>query len=603
MTGVPTTPAPFNEKTVDLLVIGSGAGALTAAVTAAHHGLSVLVAEKEPQVGGTSAWSGGWMWIPRNPLAQAAGIIEDPKEPRRYLKSELGNRAGDPRLEVFLENGPEMVRFLEANTAMKFIAGNSIPDFHETPGRTLGGRSLCAAPFDGRTLGNWIHRLRPPLDLISPWGMGIASGADLSHFLNASRSLRSAVHVAGRLVRHARDRIFHGRGMRLVNGNALVARLLKSALDKGVEIKTSCPATRLIRARGRVTGAVLCQDGAEILVNAQAGVVLGTGGFPHDPDRIRALFDHTKGSTGSRTGHHSAAPRSNTGDGLRMAEAVGAQVVEDLVSAGAWAPVSLAPRKDGTFGHFPHLIERAKPGYIAVTKQGARFVNEADSYHDFMNALFQATPEGEEPECWLLCDHPTQRRFGLGFARPFPFPLGELERNGYLITAPTLEKLAEACGIAPSGLESTVKRFNAQARAGTDPDFNRGVSAYNRIQGDPQHGPNPSLGPVERGPFHAVHIVPGSLGTFAGLRSDPQARVLDPSGAVIPGLFAVGNDLSSVMGGNYPSGGITLGPSLTFGYVIGRVAAGLPVAGLPDTNSTPETAPHTQPIGEPHDGV
>jgi succinate dehydrogenase/fumarate reductase flavoprotein subunit len=596
MTASAAPSPPVREETVDLLVVGSGAGALTAAVTAAHHGLSVLVAEKEPQLGGTSAWSGGWMWIPRNPLARRAGIDEPADAPRHYLRGELGNRAGDPRLEVFLENGPEMARFLEENTAMEFIAGNTIPDFHETPGHAVGGRSLCAAPFDGRALGSWIHRLRPPLDLISPWGMGIASGADLSHFLNATRSPRSALHVAGRLARHARDRLFHGRGMRLVNGNALVARLLKSALDKGVDIRTDCPATRLIRARDRVTGAVLRQDGAEILVTARLGVVLGTGGFPHDPDRIRALFDHAKGKTGPA--HHSAAPRSNTGDGLRMAEAVGAMVAEDLVNAGAWAPVSLVPRGDGTFGHFPHLVERAKPGYIAVTRNGRRFVNEADSYHDFMNALFQATPDGGEPECWLLCDHPTQRRHGLGYAKPFPFPLGALERDGYLVSAPTLEDLARACGIDAPALARTVERFNAQARQGVDPDFQRGVSAYNRIQGDPSHGPNPSLGPIERGPFHAVRIVPGSLGTFAGLRSDPLARVLDREGAVIPGLFAVGNDLSSVMGGHYPSGGITLGPSLTFGYVIGRVVAGLPVAGLP-----PKAESHPQPIGDFHDGV
>jgi succinate dehydrogenase/fumarate reductase flavoprotein subunit len=269
---------------------------------------------------------------------------------------------------------------------------------------------------------------------------------------------------------------------------------------------------------------------------------------------------------------------------MRMAEAIGAVVADDLVHPGAWAPVSLVPRKDGSVGRYPHLVERAKPGFVAVDTRGQRFVNEADSYHDFMSALFRATPEGEEPVAWLIADHKAQRRWGLGWAKPFPFPLGGYLSSGYLKRGATIAELATACGIDPAALGATMAEFNRHAAEGEDPAFGRGRSAYNKVQGDAiSTGKNSSLGPLGPGPFYAVRIVPGSLGTFAGLKTDAAARVLGPDGATIPGLFAVGNDMSSIMGGNYPSGGITLGPAMTFGYVAGRVLAGLPVTGLGET--------------------
>lgn len=560
----------------DVLVIGSGAAGLAAAVTAAHFGLKVAVAEKAPVFGGTSAWSGGWLWIPRNPLARAAGIDEPPETPMTYLRSELGNRAGDPRLPVFLENGPEMVQFFQDHTAMRWIDGNRMPDFHETPGSARGGRSVSAQPFDGRCLGPWVKKLRPPLDVVSLWGMGIAGGEDMRHFFRASRRPRSALYAAGRIGRHLRDLALHGRGMLLVNGNALVARLMRSALDLGVSLIDSAAAHELVTEGNRVTGARFDTAAGRVEIRAARGTVLATGGFAHDRARLDALAPNVGGGAG----HHSAAPRSNTGDGLRMAETLGARIDGSLKWNVAMAPVSRVPRPDGGHANFPHLLERAKPGIIAVTPEGRRFVSEADSYHGFVEAMVAATPPGRAPMCWLIADHRAQRRWGLGWSRPFPFPLGQALRSGYLKRAPTLAALARECGIPPGQLEATVAAFNRHAAEGRDPEFRRGESAYNRAQGDPDHGPNPSLAPLDRGPFYAVQIVPGSLGTFGGLVTDARARVLDTGGAPIPGLFAVGNDMASVMGGAYPAGGITLGPGMTFGYVAGRMLAGQPITGL-----------------------
>lgn len=573
----------------DVLVVGSGAAGLAAAVTAAEHGLRVVVAEKEPVLGGTSAWSGGWLWIPRNPLAMAEGIVEDAEEPRRYLRHELQTEVLDERMEAFLEQGPQMVEFFQRRTAVQFFSGSKMPDFHDSPGFARGGRSLCAQPFDGRELGPWVDKLRRPLDLICLAGMGIAGGADLGHFFNASRSPHSAWYVTRRLARHFRDLLRHGRGMHLVNGNALVARLLKSALDRQVSLLTEAPVRGLLRDGEAVVGARIEQGGALVEVRARRGVVLACGGFPHDQKRIAELFAHAPNGTE----HLSAAPKSNTGDGLRLGESVGGRVATDLPNPGAWAPVSRVPRVDGSFSGFPHLVERAKPGYIAVRRNGRRFTNEADSYHDFIKGLLAATPEGEVPTAWLICDHRAQRRYGLGCSRPFPFPTGPQVRKGYLYKADSLAELARQCGIDARQLEATVAAFNVAAEQGVDPEFRRGASAYNKAQGEALHGPNPSLGALRDGPFYAVRLVPGSLGTFAGLRTDACARVLGEEGAPIPGLFAVGNDMNSVMNGHYPSGGITLGPGMTFGYIAGKALA----AGAGQQAGAVAQAPLTEAVG------
>jgi succinate dehydrogenase/fumarate reductase flavoprotein subunit len=558
----------------DLLVIGSGAGGLSAAVTAAHLGLKVLVVEKDPLFGGTTAWSGGWMWIPRNPLALAAGIDEDIEQPLAYLRQELGAQFDEARARVYLEQAPRMVGFFSERTALRFIAGNAIADFHgRNPAAATGGRSVCAAPFDGRRLGDRIEQLKPPLEETTLWGMGIAS-ADLRDFLNALRSAASFWRVTKRVMRHRLDLLRYRRGMRLVNGNALVAALAVSAWNAGVEIRVNSPALRLLSRDGKVSGAVITSLAGEVEINASHGVVLACGGFPHDIARKKDLLPHAP----SGHEHWSAASRGNTGDGLRLGEAVGGVVARDLLQAAALAPVSLVTRADGSTAHFPHLIERGKPGLIAVTRAGLRFANEADSYHDFLCALLAATPAGEPLGAWLVCDHRFIRRYGLGAVKPTPMPMSRWLRSGYLLRGESIEQLARQCGIDPAALQTTVQRYNRQATAGVDNDFAKGETPYNRMQGDAASGnPNPCMAPLQKGPYYAVKVVAGSLGTFAGLRVNDQAQVLDGEGRPIAGLYAAGNDMASMMGGSYPSGGITLGPAMTFGFIAGHHAAGLPL--------------------------
>ena len=275
----------------------------------------------------------------------------------------------------------------------------------------------------------------------------------------------------------------------------------------------------------------------------------------------------------------SAAPASSAGDGLRLGESAGGVVSTDLSQAAALAPVSLVPRSDGHFVHFPHLLERGKPGLIAVTVAGKRFTNEANSYHDFMQGLLAATPTGAAVQAWLVCNHAFIRRYGLGAAKPAPMPLSNLLASGYLKRGATLAALAQACGIDAAALCQTVERYNAQAREGKDEDFGKGETAYNRMQGDAgfaqtQGLTNPCMAPLGGGPYYAVRLVPGSLGTFAGLNVNADAQVLNAQGQAIPGLYAGGNDMRSMMGGHYPSGGITLGPAMTFGFLAAEHAAG-----------------------------
>ena len=554
----------------DVLVIGTGASGMATAVTAAAQGLDVLVVDKEPRYGGTTARSGGWLWIPATRLATEQGIKEPAGAARTYLQHEATTHFDAARVDAFLANGPKAIDFFTRETCVQFDMPPVFPDYHaEAPGGQQGGRSMVTRPFDGRELGPRIKQLAPPLPELTVFGMMLGSGKEIWHFMRAFESLESFFYVAKRLGRHFLDVVRYGRGMTLTNGNALAGRLAKAAMDHDIPVWLSSPVRKLIVEGDAVVGAIVDRDGARTRVNARVGVVLACGGFPHDIERRKALFPHAP----SGREHYTPSPEANTGDGLRMAEAVGGHVDPTIPHAAAWVPTSVTTRPDGSKGVMPHFIDRAKPGVIAVTRHGKRFTNEGNSYHDFVQDLVKATKGDKEVFAWELCDHKTLRQYGMGCVAPFPLPIGRHLRTGYLKRGRTIEELAREIGVDAAALKATIEVFNDSARNGEDPAFGKGSKAYNRYQGDALNEPNPCVRPLETGPFYAIKLVIGDIGTFAGLATDAQTRVLDAGKQPIKGLYAVGNDAASVMGGNYPGAGITLGPALTFGYVAGMTLA------------------------------
>lgn len=554
----------------DVLVVGSGAGGLTTAVTARRHGLDVLVVEKAPVFGGTTAFSGGVLWIPGNPHCPAARQ-DSRAAAREYLANETGAAFDAETVDAFLDFGPRAIEWLERETAVQFVP-TLYPDYHPLVGGGVDvGRSILAKPYDIRGLGADMARLRPPLQTITFIGMMFnSSNADLKHFFRATRSLTSAAYVARRLATHLVELLRYGRGVQVTSGNALAARLAKSVLDAGVPIWTDAPAQRLVVEAGAVTGAVVRHDGQDIEVRARRGVVLACGGFPHDVKRIAQAYPHLR----SGGQHVSPVPADNTGDGIALAEGAGAQMELRFPQAAAWMPVSCVPQADGRTGVFPHLLDRYKPGVIAVTRQGVRFCNESESYHDVGAAMIEACRGERETAAWLVCDRTALARYGLGYVKPSPVPFGRFLKNGYLTEGATLAELARRCGIDAAALERTVAEYNRGAVNGQDLQFGRGRTAFNRYLADPEQRPNPCVAPLAQGPFYAVKMVMGDLGTFDGLATDVLGRVRSARGDTIPGLFAVGNDRASLMGGNYPGAGITLGPNVTFGYVVGLHLAG-----------------------------
>jgi len=570
---IDSAKSPAGDPECDVLVIGSGAGGLSAAVTAAWHGLKVIVVEKDPVCGGATAWSGGWMWVPCNPLARAAGIVEDPDLPRAYLRHELRSNYDAARVEAFLAAGPQMVDFFHRRTELRFVSGTWIADIHgNSPGAGTGGRSVAPEPLDARELEpSLLQKMRKQKYETSLFGMGIMAGPDLYNFMHASRSLAAFVYASKRLVRHALDVIVYRRGMLLVNGTALIGRLMKSADALGVRLWVDSAASELVSERSAIRGAVIKTAEGSVTVRARRGVVIATGGFPHDALRRREFRPRAMGDDEQ----WALPPASVAGDGLRLAEAVGGQIDRGLASPIAWCPVSIVPYRNGHTGLYPHIVDRGKPGVIGVLADGRRFVNEANGYHDYVSAMLNAVPPDHQVVSWLICDHAFQRRYPFGMSKPFPVPRWPYVRSGYMKRARTLEKLAASCGIDARNLVETVAEYNRHARNGEDPAFGRGTTPFNRGSGDPDHKPNPCVAPIDRAPFYAIRVLPGSFGTFAGLKTDEFARVLDAGGAPIEGLYAAGCDQASVMGGHYPSGGINLGPAMTFGFVAGRHVAGI----------------------------
>jgi hypothetical protein len=355
---------------------------------------------------------------------------------------------------------------------------------------------------------------------------------------------------------------FH-RGTNLVLGNALAARLLKSLLDLNVPMRIGTSATRLIENAGRVVGVeVRTAAGEAVSLAARCGVVLAAGGFSHNGRLRRQLLP-------AEAGDASAAAEGNTGDGLELGMAAGGSVVGSNANNAFWAPVSRFVRADGRSGVFPHTVtDRGKPGMLAVDKVGRRFTNEADSYHEFVLAMFRAHNRSPAIPAYLLCDRSALWAYGLGAIKPMALGLGSYRRSRYLFEAPTIRALAGELGVDAANLETTVATYNRDAATGFDTAFGRGSNAYHKYVGDPANTPNPCLRPIEKPPFYAVALYPADLGTAAGLRTSRDGEVLDGAGRPIGGLYACGNDMNSIMCGSYPGPGITLGPALVFAYLV-----------------------------------
>ena len=549
----------------DLVVVGSGAAGLACAITARKRGLDVVVLEKEPVFGGTTALSGGVLWIPLNPHGRRQNAADTRAAVQTYMLRETGQFYDEAAVNAFLDNGPKMVEFFERETSMQFVP-TLYPDYHPTvEGGVDIGRSILAAPFDIRGLGPDMARLKPPLKTITFIGMMFnSSNADLKHFFQATKSLTSFLYVARRLATHLKELALYRRGIQVTSGNALAARLAKSALDLGIPILTGHAAKRVWMEGDRAVGVRAATAEGDKPIRARHGVVLACGGFPHDVQRIAKAYPHV-----ARGGEHlSPTPTSNTGDGVAMAEAVGGTADIRFADSAAWMPVSRVDYGGGEVGVFPHLLDRYKPGVIGVLRNGKRFTNESNSYHDVGAAMVRACAEQGQKDTamWLVCDKATLGKYGLGFVKPAPMPIGKFLRNGYLLQGATLAELAKNAGIDAAGLEQTVRDFNVGAAKGEDPAFGRGSTSFNRYLADPSHQPNPCVAPVQQGPFYAVKVIMGDLGTFDGIKTSVVGEVLRRDGAPIDGLYAVGNDRASIMGGNYPGAGITHGPNMTFGY-------------------------------------
>ncbi|MCO6384417.1 FAD-binding protein [Oceanicola sp. 502str15] len=560
----PQQQGDFDEVT-DLLVIGAGVGGMTAALVGAMRGLEVILCEKTGMVGGNTATSGGTTWVPGTALSREAGAPDSTEDAADFLRHIVGNRGGDSLRAAFLDSGPRAIAEITENSEVRFAAAPAHPDYLDGPGSAYGGRALGPMPFDGRRLGKDFGRVRPPRDVFMGLGGMMVARGEIDPLLKPFASLSNLTTTMKVVGRYARDRLGHSRGTRLLMGNALVGQLFLSLRQREVPIRFDSPLKTLISEGGTVVGAVIDTANGPRRIRARKGVVLATGGIGWNKE-LRARFFPPEVSPASQM------DPSISGDGISTAERdLGAAVDSGGDSAGLWMPCSILKNADGTTSVWPHiLLDRAKPGLIAVGADGRRFVNESLSYHDFCMGMINAG----QSAAWLVVDSRFIRRYGLGLVLPGGRGLRGLLRKGYLTEAPSLADLAERIDIDPASLAESVAANNRYSETGTDEDFGRGSSTMSRFNGDPERGPNPCIGPIAEGPFYALKVVAMDLAGAGGLQTDETGTVLRPDGSKISGLYACGNDAATIFRGTYPGPGTTIGPAMVFGWRIASHAAG-----------------------------
>ena len=563
----PSTSARWDAE-YDVVVLGAGAGGMTAALVSAIEGMRTLLIERSDQVGGTTAYSSGTVWIPDNAEQRELEGPSDGAASRAYLDALVGDRADRALREAFLATGPAMLEYLARHAEIRFRVYREQPDYRQDlPGAALGGRPLEPLPFDGRTLGPLFDRLRWPIPELMLFGGMMVTRGEAARLLRLGRSLDALWLGVSLLSRFALDWLRYRRGTRLVLGNALAGRLFRSLLDRGVAIWFDTTTSRLILDEGRAAGLVVERQDGTARVRAVRGIVLAGGGFPASP-ALRERYLPQPVAT------HTSAFAGCVGETLLMAQEIGAALGPLGEDNALWFPASVATRRDGSTAVYPHIVlDRGKPGLVAVNAAGRRFVDEAVSYHEFTRAMYRSHRDVPSIPAWLVCDRRFVWRYGLGMIRPRTPILRGAVRRGYLRVADSVDGLARALGVDGAGLRETIAAHNAFARTGVDAEFGKGSNAYDRASGDPEHAPNPCLGPIERPPYCAVAVQPTPLGTSLGLLTDAGARVLDGSRRPIPGLYACGNDMHSVMGGEYPGAGAQLGPAMVFGYLAAKHAS------------------------------
>jgi succinate dehydrogenase/fumarate reductase flavoprotein subunit len=552
------------DHVVDLLVVGSGGGGMTAALTAHAAGLQTLVVEKAAYFGGSTALSGGGIWVPGAPAQRRAGYRPPPEDVVSYLRMITAGLVSDSRIEQYVESSPKMMEFLEQLSPwLEFVWKPGYADYYpEAPGGSELGSTINVPPIDLRELGEDEQHLLQPLAL-APKGIWLGP-KELRSFYQIRQSWGGKAVLVKLTSRMVRARVF-GERMAAI-GQSLAARLRLAMKDRGIPLWLSSPMTALLTdPDGSVTGAVVERDGHPQRIRARGGVVLATGGFDHDlawRKEHQPLVDKD----------WSFGNPLATGDGIRAAQAVGAGT--DLLDEAWWFPAIQWP--DGRLQFM--LNERMMPSQFIVNGAGKRFINEAAPYMDFGHAMIEGQRSGvTHIPCWLITDHRSFNRYVIAGHLPIPrvpgapvptgrkMPRAWLE-SGVVKAATSWDDLATKIGVPAEALRNTAARFNELARNGHDDDFNRGDSVYDNYYGDPTL-PNPNLHPLGKPPYYAFQVILGDLGTSGGLRTDEHARVLRDDETVVPGLYAVGNTSAAVMGRSYAGAGATIGPAMTFGYV------------------------------------